>query len=672
MAKKIEAEKAKDSELWEKYQCYCKTNGASLQESIAAAEAKMPQVSAAIEEMTATKARLEQELKDHKSGREEATKSMQDATAIREKEAAAFQKEADEYNANLQALSKAIEAIDSGMAGSFLQTNNAQRLQHIITSIADVESADRETLLAFLSSSSQYVPQSGEISGLLKQIKDDMSKSLSEIVSAEDAAKETYAALIAAKEKEVAAHTSAIEDKTVRVGNAGVEIATMEADLSDTEKVMMADKKFAEDMLASCGEKEKEWAEIEKSRQAELAAIAETIKILNDDDALELFKKTLPSASLVQVTRSAALSRRKAIEILRRAPQHRNEGMDLIALALTGKKVSFEKVFKMIDNLVATLATEQQDDDHKKEYCEKQLDTTEDKKKALEQSISSLDLRIEDATEAISTLKDEIEVLTKSIKSLDKEVAEATETRKEEHEEYSELISSNTAAKQLIGVAKNRLQKFYNPALYKPPPKRELTSEEEIYTSFGGTLAPTPAPGGIAGTGVEAFVQVHAQTDKEAPPPPPESFAPYAKKAQESNGVFALLDMLVADLDKEITEAEADEKNAQSAYETFMSDAAEKRTQASQAITQKDSAKADAEAELQTAKDGKTSKTKELMATEEYTASLHSECDWLLKNFDLRKAARASEVDSLKAAKAVLAGADYSFLQKGSLRGSRQ
>eukprot|EP00403_Amphidinium_massartii_P039253 CAMPEP_0178439734 /NCGR_PEP_ID=MMETSP0689_2-20121128/36334_1 /TAXON_ID=160604 /ORGANISM="Amphidinium massartii, Strain CS-259" /LENGTH=739 /DNA_ID=CAMNT_0020062323 /DNA_START=62 /DNA_END=2281 /DNA_ORIENTATION=- len=681
MAKKIQAEQEKDEKLWEKYQCYCKTSGAALQETIAAAEAKMPQVQAQIEETQALKARLEGELKDHKAGREEAKKSMEDATAIREKEAAEYKGEADEYKANIGALSKAIEAVDNGMAGAFLQTGDAERLQHLISNSANIGSMDREELLSFFSasesSSEEYVPKSGEISGILKQIKEDMEKSLAEITEAEDAAKATYEQLIDAKQKEIAAHTKAIEDKTVRVGNAGVEITTMQADLSDTEKAMIEDKKFAEDTLKSCDSKAAEWKEISELRTQELAAIAETVKILNDDDALELFKKTLPTSSLMQVASNTQKQKAKALAILRSAPHARTNGplsgLDFIAMALSGKKVNFDKVFKMIDNLIATLAKEQQDDDHKVEYCEKQLDTTDDKKKVLEQSISDLDIRIEEATDAISTLSDELKTLEKGIKALDKEVAEATETRKEEHEEYTELISTNSAAKQLIAVAKNRLNKFYNPKLYVPPPERKMNEEETIYTNFGGELEPTPAPGGIAGTGVMAFVQVASVRGRDAPPPPPESFAPYAKRAQESNGVIAMLDMLVADLDKEMTEAEAEEKNSQASYETFMSDAAEKRALDSRTITEKDSAKADAETMLQASKAGKEAKTKELMATEEYMSSLHADCDWLMQNHALRKEARAGEVDSLKAAKAVLSGADFSLVQESSsvsLRGS--
>merc|ERR1719480_20626 len=121
-----------------------------------------------------------------------------------------------------------------------------------------------------------------------------------------------------------------------------------------------------------------------------------------------------------------------------------------------------------------------------------------------------------DATESISTLSSEIEALEDGIKKLDKSVAEATESRKEEHDDYVETLAANNAAKDLLKFAQNRLNKFYNPKLYKAPPKRELSEEDAITVSMGGTLAPTAAPGGIAGTGI-AVVQVHSSSDV-APP----------------------------------------------------------------------------------------------------------------------------------------------------------
>merc|ERR1719206_101634 len=141
--------------------------------------------------------------------------------------------------------------------------------------------------------------------------------------------------------------------------------------------------------------------------------------------------------------------------------------------------------------------------------------------------------------EAIAELADEIKALEAGIASLDKSVAEATEQRKEENAEFTELMANDAAAKELLGFGKNRLNKFYNPKLYKPPPKRVLSEEDSIVVNMGGTLAPTAAPGGIAGTGVTALVDVseHSQ-DGVRPPPPPEAPGEYKKKSEATNGVI--------------------------------------------------------------------------------------------------------------------------------------
>merc|ERR1719321_299554 len=201
-------------------------------------------------------------------------------------------------------------------------------------------------------------------------------------------------------------------------------------------------------------------------------------------------KKTLPSAaSLMQVTVSAAAVRQRALVALSAARgTRRDPRLDLLELALKGKKIGFEKVIQMIDDLVALLAKEQAEDEEKKEYCETELDTADDTKKELEHDIADLEKAIADAEETLATLKSEIAALEDAIKALDKQVAEATEQRKEEHADFVENLAANTAAKDLLEFAKNRLNKFYNPKLYVPPPKRQLSEEDRITVNMGGTL----------------------------------------------------------------------------------------------------------------------------------------------------------------------------------------
>merc|ERR1719497_289660 len=134
-----------------------------------------------------------------------------------------------------------------------------------------------------------------------------------------------------------------------------------------------------------------------------------------------------------------------------------------------------------------------------------------------------------------------------------------------------------------------------------------------------------------------------------------------------------MIDLLVADLDKDIQTSEVEEKDAQKEYETFMQDSSEKRALDSKAITDKSTAKAATETQLEADEDTKKSKMFEAMETAKYIGGLHEECDWLLKYFDARKAARTGEIEAMGKAKAVLAGADYSLLQTASahLRGSK-
>jgi chromosome segregation ATPase len=426
-------------------------------------------------------------------------------------------------------------------------------------------------------------------------------------------------------------------------------------------------------MEKSCKTKEAEWAEVVKVRAEELVAITETIKILNDDDALELFKKTLPSASasFVQVQVGTAEMRSRATAVLRdarRAARADRARIDAILLTLRGKTVGFEKIIGMIDGQIEIIKKEQLADDHEKEYCAAQFDESEDTKKGLERSISDSETAIANVEEGIATLKEEIDALEDGIKALDKSVTEATEQRKEENEEYTELMASDSAAKELLGIAKNRLNKFYNPKLYKPPPKRVLSDEDSIVVSMGGTLAPTQPPGGIAGTGVTVLTQVSARTAKAAPPPPPETFGAYSKKSEDSNGVIAMIDLMVKDLDKEMQVAEVDEKDAQADYEEMMADSKEKRAADSKSLTEKESSKAALEDDLESHKEAKAASSEELMATEEYIHSLHTQCDWLLKYFDVRAESRVTEIDALSKAKAVLSGADYSLLQRTARR----
>jgi len=639
MQKKIEQEGERDKKLYDKFICYCQSGGVDMEKAIKEAEAKLPILLSQLQESKSQKEQLAADLKKDKDNEAEAETALGEATAIRTKEASAFSRESGETRTNLQAIIKAIEVLLRG--GSFLQTDTAAVVRRLVVDM-DMSNVDRDLMSSYLAGKEDgYAPAASQIIGILKAMRQSMEDDLSNMEKEETNAKSSYGELVGAKEKEIATNAKSVEEKTDRKGKVGVKIEELREDRDDTSASLTQDKKFLLDLEKNCKKKAEEMAVVQHTRAEELLAISETIKLLNDDDALELFKKTLPSTSLLQMTLRGKEVRQRAVRVLHGARHSRDTRLDLIALAIRGKKFSFDKVLTMVDEMVKLLRAEQASDDEKQAYCEKELEANEAASKELETDVSDLTKFIDETEEAIATFGEEIASLATGIKALDKSVADATANRKEENKEYKDTMASNTAAKEVLKMAKKRLTKFYN--------------------SQGASFV--QAPMDAAPALVQVAARMRRSSDDGAPPPPAETFGAYTKKGGESAGVLGMVDMLIKDLDKEMTEMAVEEKDAQADYEQYITDSAEKRAADSKSIEEKESAKAAGEEALGKSKLEKKSKKKEAYSTAMLLRDLHLECDWLVSNYETRKKARAGEVDALKKAKEVLSGSDYALLQ---------
>lgn len=644
MQQKVKSDAKTEEELFEKFMCYCKTNGGGLEKSVADAKLRIPEVQSSMEAAQSALVQMQGDIKQAKTDRDAAKKTLAESSAIREREAAAFAAKKTNGQMNIKAIDKAIASLQKNKASSFLQSPEAALVQKIAMATDDLVDQDREDLVAFISNKGgNQSPEMGSIIGIMKTLKETLIKELQTEIEDEKLALNKYKETAAAKGHEVKALQAAIESKLVRTGKLRVEVTHLKEDLEDTKQMFAEDSKFLADLNKNCGSKNKDWEKTKQMRAAELFALSDTIKVLNNDEALDLFKKTLPSAasSFMQVQITAATLRKRALMELNhpKAPR-RHPKIDLIQMALSSKKIGFDKILKMVDEMISVLREEQRVDDRKKDYCTSKFDSLEDKMKTLEWDKADIQSSLEDAKESLAAMKGDIKALEKSIQDLDKSVVEATKQRQDENKEYKELMASNAAAKQLLEYAENRLNKFYNPKLYVEPKKED-------------------APDGSA-----LFIQValHA-LHKEAPPPPPEAVEAYKKKTEENAGVMQMISTLMLDLDKDTTEAETTEKLAQEAYEQMTVDSKEKRAVDTKALAEKVAAKADLEAGELSSKSQKKAVVKEMYAMTEVTQALHKECDFLLKYFQVRKEGRSDEIDSMMKAKAVLSGADYTLLQ---------
>merc|ERR1719326_1522519 len=133
MAASVEKEGETEKELYDKYMCYCKTTDAELAASIEAGNTKVSELESAVEEDTATKAQMDQDVTQHKADRAAAEKAVGESTSMREKEAAEFAASSGEMKANIQAMTGALEALKKGLSAALLQTSTGDVLRRLAT-----------------------------------------------------------------------------------------------------------------------------------------------------------------------------------------------------------------------------------------------------------------------------------------------------------------------------------------------------------------------------------------------------------------------------------------------------------------------------------------------------------------------------------------------------------
>jgi len=652
MQHEIQAEGEKEKELFEKFMCFCEGGEAGLKQSAAELTLRIDELTAQLKRETAEKEQITAELADHKTDRTNAKKELEEATSLRGREKAEYDAFAGDAKTNLDAMAGAIPALEKGMAGgaSLLQMTNSvgagvvKRLTQLAEAAADLGDGDRRKLTSFLQQTNEEAAPTDQIIGILKTMQDSMSANLKEADTEEAGSVKAFTDLKASKEQAVALAGEAIETKNVRQGELAVSLVQAQNELEDSQDESAEAEKFVANLAEQCKSKQAEWDERCKTRNDEVAAVSEAIGILSDDDALETFKKAIPSASLISTDVSSVsflqrsqmstrmLALRKAHAVV---AQHHSRPMRLLLLSLNSKirllqrshgsarEGGFEKIVVTIDEMVSILKKDQVEDDKQKDWCRDEFDSSDDDKKRVDGELQALSASIQEIGDKIMTLTNEIAALQAGITALDKQVAEATEQRKEEHKDATGNMAMMQAAKALVEKAKNRMAKFYTPS-------------------------------------EASFLQVKSadsDSDAVAPPEAPETFSGEVKKNSKSGGVLAMMDQIANDLAKDGREAEYDEKNAQKEYNVFMQDSQDSRAQDAQSITDKEGSKAQLKGELDTANEKHMQSSAELNTVEQYIRQLHAQCDFMVENYDVRKEARAKESDGLNQAKAMLSGA---------------
>merc|ERR1719399_2248606 len=341
MQETMQEEAAKDQEVCEKMSCWCETNDKETNAAVEAAQRAISELTAKIEENAALAARLETEIEELESEIKSAEEATATATALREKEHAEFSAEEKEMVDTISALTDAIAVLSKH---NFLSVK---------TSLASIKAGHLEGMkqraLALLQQPAgykSYNSRSGEIFGILKTMKETFETNLAKTRADEAAAQKMFDELVAEKTAGINAAKERKNTKVTELSEAKVALVQAKADLKNVRSNLDADTKFLVDLKEKCSASDKEFMERQKSRQEELVAVGEALKMLTDDSARDLFSSTLGFVQLREL-RSA----KKAVKVLKTAAAKSGSPM-LSLLALSAQLDAFTKVKAAIDEMI--------------------------------------------------------------------------------------------------------------------------------------------------------------------------------------------------------------------------------------------------------------------------------------------------------------------------------
>jgi len=691
-------EAAGDEEAYDKMVCWCETNDKEKTQAISGADAHMNDLFAEIEERSARDGELNVEIKQLFKTIMEDEGGLSRATEMREKEYGEFTAQEKEmmqavtqlknaiiilgkHHAGFLQLTPALEeslgsvvqwtsikhdemlAAKASKTGSFSgisllsvmknthtyrgQAEEGDKLMQVVHSALKGAKMKRlaalpveyagQILEKFARSGPSLVqqsskmqtdaPASSEIMGILKQMKDEFELNLSQAQKEELQAQEEYAELKATKEEQIASARKMREDKKAEMYANKKALEDAKEDLDSTSATFREDKKFLMDLRVECQKLDQEWEERSKTRREELKAVTETIGILTDDDARELVEKTtsfIQLASRRHTLTASIMKRNQALAVLQKAAKELAPGSSellpywggqmrpdaqLSQMAVDVKLDAFTKVKEAMDKMVQELKAQQSEEVKLKEFCTSELNENEQQTYSTNQALTDTNAKIESLEATISTLTKEIAAAKEEIAATEVEIKKAGEVREKENADYQTTIADQRATQQILHKATKRMQKFY---------------------------------------AKKSFLQ-------EKPVPPGGGFTKQKKNAG-GNVVIGLLEQITEESIAAEKEAVAGEAASQKAYEEFVNDSNKAIDDLQAAITSKTDNISVAESDKESAVMEKEASEHQLQSLGDYAADLHEQCDFVLKNFDTRQAARLKEIEAIQEAKSILSG----------------
>jgi len=713
MKAELQAEADKEAEMYDQMVCWCKTNEKEKTLAVAQAEATISDLQAEIEGRAARFGVLATEISSMKDQIAEDTATLKQATKIREGDAGSFR---DDEKAKVQAITNLKNAIavlgkhqglqrglkdpkgaslvevsgpelyglrvvlrDVAYQHELLMARSSKPMDSLLqlASVSNSDTVTKESLskqllgamegdmaegslplkfaqrvlaksaaaaeksASFLQAkqpmSQSYASASDGIYGILTTMLDEFEADLKASQDSDASGSTDFEALAAAKTQQIAVGKEKLDQLEGDHAANQKALSDAKENLQLTTDQRAADIEFLRNLKLTCNDLDAQWAARSKTRSDEIVAVAETITILTEDDNHEQLKEG--GVSLLQTveteTSAMRVRRSKAADHLRKAASNPSfDGDDLLAawrsrsggvsrsvtgaravlstLAVSVQLDAFEKVKKMIDTLLAELKDQQAEEVKFKAYCGKELDTNEKDTFNKDEHKEDLETQLKQLAALMEKLTSEIAEANAQIAESQLEVKKASQTREDENAEFQTVVSDQRATQTILTKALQRLKDFYA-------------------TRLSG----------------RALLQVK-QT-------PPVQFNSYKNNAG-SSPVMGLIEQIIGDSKALEKEAIAGEYQAQADYEKMVVDSNTLVSDLTNAVNAKTKAIAQAKMDTSSANTDLDMTNDELESLAAYEADLHHQCDFVLKNFTIRQAARLQEMEAITQAKAILSG----------------
>mmetsp|Transcript_21697 Transcript_21697/g.67682 ORF Transcript_21697/g.67682 Transcript_21697/m.67682 type:complete len:691 (+) Transcript_21697:48-2120(+) len=626
MLNELEQEAKSDEEVYDKLACWCETNDKEKAKSISDAEKKIKGLTNKIDELTATSARLNTEIENLEKEVAENQEALSKATALREKQLEEFSAEEKDLLESISSLKAAVDALSKHNgegASSLLQVRRdpvrqvADTIRHEMQRHATMLSGvlshkERRATASFLQSPQEpYAPQSGEIFGILQQMQETFESNLKSTQTEEEENQQEYDELKKAKEAEIAAGQEQLDSKTQDLAATDKENAESKEDLEDTRSQLAADEEFLATLKSKCSRTDKEFEVRQKARQVEMEAVSKAIAVLSSDKSHALFDRTLGTSLLQRRAERRSAGRAHAADLLAAAAR-RLGSPKLAALAYKVRIDAFKRVKKALDGQIAELVQEKKDEIKHKDFCIEEFQANQLETEAKEHEKEGLLVKVDDLKASITALGKEIQALQREIAEMQLQRKRAGEDREKENAEYQAVVADQRETQQVLKTAMKILSDAYS----------------------------------------QTFL---VQRQEPASETPPEGFKTYEQNAGGDRAI-GMLKTVLADAEAMEAEAVREEEDMQKGYEDFVKDTNAAVDARSREMVDKSEDKATTETELIETEEKRDSALLQLEQLSNYNAQLHSSCDFVMKNFDVRQTARDEEIEALRQAKKILSG----------------